>query len=1414
MSSPYSPGRKPLGTSRARRASRLLAALVLVVTAVPIVVHQASPAAAADPNVVDIGAISPFPANSTASSANDVGTVVGSGYDPSAGTRAFRYTAADGVEDIGALPGAGGAIARDVNDAGVIVGNSGSKAFRWTRTGGMQDLGSLPGVEGYQGSNYVAVAINESGMVAGYYYGSPPGSSGTQYKMFTWTAGEGMREVPTPGHDIVTVVGLNDAGTIVGSFLDEVSPGRMQSLVFRWSQADGLRVLNPDFGAAEIEGRVSGINSAGAIVGTYTLGKGVDQVVGVYRWTEGGGVELLGEPRGDKKTLPDLEVGGIADDGTIYGVEPDQVGFDDPPGNRIFASLPGGGFRWIDTPPRSENTYATVNHVTGNGTVVGSLSRPANSSGITVHTAFVIPRPALDGEFVRVDGEPATVRKGATAQVDLRVDNTSGESLSGLEVVSVWVEPVGAEGGDAELTGTSGLDSTSLSAGASALAGFDLEGIEAGPVRLVALVQATGSKGVVSAEINTEFAVDGDDLSVEVTLDPPVVHSADRVPGEPASVGITVKVSNGGDDDVTNVTLQDLNVSRVFSGQQLLYDFVDPGPVGAGQIAIHDRPGAIDPVALPDVAAHDSITLRARVEIATPGAFEVSAMVWGRGLAPTTLVAVGKAGLTIESGLTIELAGSDGPAANLVDVVATITNSSGEKIDGLDWGDGLGLEVLAGSRTLELRSGPSAPLPTSLNDGDQVKVRWRFEVWDVGVAVSTLAATGRTAIGIDVEAVGELSSRVTADDLSAADVKRSANLALSGAIDNISRVAEGLEAKDVDPPASPGDQLRSARYQSYLNEGFSDTQAKILADVSVQGTARERYLVAFADGMDRRATELGDKFLAEGRDLYGLLSDPQRRNAAGSYLLDALSTNAGYLGDAFVIPDALPTALSFYADAASNAATSIQQAAVGQAELWRLSDQLYRDDPMGWATSTGQRQGALMSDFNAAFTTELVSTGVTEGGAAALKAVKKELGAGIAALRASTVTEAGGAGTAAVRAGGDDALGAATRQFAEAETQVKRFQELDYGTALSRTELEQIGGFSAADADAIDGIVAGVKDKFGVDIEMVARTAEPLSTKVPNGIGKRAYTKEKAVGELDKLLGAPDELGGRVTIFEPKPLPESQLAALEAREPGFTVRYQDRLKTQQKNWDALQSGNSKTGRLVEASQKYDGITIVQDLPGNPTQGVEFLEQLSDPSYVSSRGWTPEYAETLRAQLDHHPTKIRAKLGFEEVDGAFSVVDTIDGTVRPIVSDYDLQAVLPTGGSWPAGMRGQIETFVKAEMDRIGRSGRHGWSAAANDLPSTNFDLAAEFIMNTAHPSVARQTAENLAGRFQLLAQEFRNKAARLAADDPARAQLLAKAADFEELTVDKILDKWKPGEKTIVFSKGRVTVGSGEGSVP
>jgi probable HAF family extracellular repeat protein len=124
---------------------------------------------------------------------------------------AFRWTEANGMQELGCLPGENMSEAYSVSaDGHVIVGmcygNSNRyEAFRWTEANGMVGLGSLP-----DGNSY-ALDVSEDGLVI-------VGWSGGQ--AFIWTEVEGMKglgsgEAQAVSGDGTIVVGGNSSGTFI-----------------------------------------------------------------------------------------------------------------------------------------------------------------------------------------------------------------------------------------------------------------------------------------------------------------------------------------------------------------------------------------------------------------------------------------------------------------------------------------------------------------------------------------------------------------------------------------------------------------------------------------------------------------------------------------------------------------------------------------------------------------------------------------------------------------------------------------------------------------------------------------------------------------------------------------------------------------------------------------------------------------------------------------------------------------------------------------------------------------------------------------------------------------------------------------------------------------------------------------------
>lgn len=307
----------------------------------------------ATPRVRDLGQLDPSleSAFTQAQAVSDDGmTVVGISKIPGIGSqaerqdifRAFRWTARNGMQNLGHFTGGGQQSAAQAisADGRVVVGSSdgqlpggeyfGSHALRWSQDDGLSDLGTLPG-----GKESAAAGVSGDGrVIVGYSHNlqqqqravvwrpgqaaqalgtlggltsvashvsrdgtTVVGSSQTstrQHHAFIWTEAAGMRDLgilPGLKTSMATAASANGQ-VVVGFSADSSTPmasDEQTSKAFIWRQSSGLikEISNTHGGRLAV---ATGVSADGRIVvGVTTNPEGVPSA---FRWTQETGMKI------------------------------------------------------------------------------------------------------------------------------------------------------------------------------------------------------------------------------------------------------------------------------------------------------------------------------------------------------------------------------------------------------------------------------------------------------------------------------------------------------------------------------------------------------------------------------------------------------------------------------------------------------------------------------------------------------------------------------------------------------------------------------------------------------------------------------------------------------------------------------------------------------------------------------------------------------------------------------------------------------------------------------------------------------------------------------------------------------------------------------------------------------------------
>jgi len=210
----------------------------------------------------------------------DGSVVVGRARNAAGQYRAFRWTAARGMQNLGTL-GGGESVALGVSaDGSVVVGVADNaagqlRAFRWTAARGMQDLGTLGGDES------VAYGVSADGSVV---VGSARNAAG-RLRAFRWTAAGGIQNLGTLGGGGSEARGVSADGSVVVGWAENAAG---QQRAFRWTAAGGMQNLGTLGGN---ESWALGVSADGSVVVGWAFNAARQERA--FRWTAAGGMEDL-----------------------------------------------------------------------------------------------------------------------------------------------------------------------------------------------------------------------------------------------------------------------------------------------------------------------------------------------------------------------------------------------------------------------------------------------------------------------------------------------------------------------------------------------------------------------------------------------------------------------------------------------------------------------------------------------------------------------------------------------------------------------------------------------------------------------------------------------------------------------------------------------------------------------------------------------------------------------------------------------------------------------------------------------------------------------------------------------------------------------------------------------------------------
>jgi len=397
--------------------------------------------------VEDLGALA-GDSSSVAWAINANGDVVGWSMGP-AGTRAFLYTNAGGMVALPGLPDKPRTVARDINDAGVIVGSANAggtdlgHAVLWSG-GSVQDLGTLG-----TGLYSEAWGVNNLGQVVGWSY-TNGGNGLTGVHGFLYTQAAGLVDL-TPNSDTGSALDINDASQVTGY---KTAFGGYHA--FRW-QGGSFVDLGVLPGFAHSFGWA--INASGQAAGNSGSASGNSERF--VRYTDGNGLQNLGGA-GEHNVA-----WGINSLGTVVGTRGQSqsraVLYTDAGGLQDLSTLIDPSLGWV---------LLGANDINDADQIVGYAFN--NFTGQT-HAVRLQPTagppPACTFQCLRSTGIELALRSRASTQQTRRVmgsvtvKDENGAPLPLALVIATWIQPDGSRHDDNFWTDANGVAVTSTQGG-------------------------------------------------------------------------------------------------------------------------------------------------------------------------------------------------------------------------------------------------------------------------------------------------------------------------------------------------------------------------------------------------------------------------------------------------------------------------------------------------------------------------------------------------------------------------------------------------------------------------------------------------------------------------------------------------------------------------------------------------------------------------------------------------------------------------------------------------------------------------------------------------------------------------------------------------------------------------------------